>query len=83
MPADRNDPNRELYSIAFVTVDESTFPEMRRALADNFKTTLATTEEQIKALVEDPKLQGIFFDLDGIGEGARDGIDELRGFVRP
>ena len=37
MPADRNDPNRELYSIAFVTVDESTFPEMRRALADNFK----------------------------------------------
>ena len=57
MPADRNDPNRELYSIAFVTVDESTFPEMRRALADNFKTTLATTEEQIKALVEDPKLE--------------------------
>ncbi len=33
MPVDRNDPNRELYSIAVVTVDESSFPEMRRALA--------------------------------------------------
>jgi DNA-binding NtrC family response regulator len=78
MPADRNDTNREPYSIAFVTVDESAFPEMRRALAENFKTTLASTEEEIKAAVEDPKLQGIFFDLDGIGEGARDGVDVLK-----
>jgi DNA-binding NtrC family response regulator len=78
MPADRNDPNRELYSIAVVTVNESAFPEMRRALAGNFNTTLASTEEQIKALVEDPKLQGIFFDLDSIGEGARDGVDVLK-----
>jgi DNA-binding NtrC family response regulator len=78
MPADRNDPSAELYSIAVVTADESAFPEMRRALAGNFNTTLASTEEQIKALVEDPKLQGIFFDLDSIGEGARDGVDVLK-----
>jgi DNA-binding NtrC family response regulator len=78
MPADRNDPNRELYSIAVITVNESAFPEMRRALADNFKTTLASTEEQIKALVEDPHLQGILFDLDSVGEGATDGLDVLR-----
>jgi DNA-binding NtrC family response regulator len=78
MPSDRNDPNRELYSIAVVTVDESAFPEMRRALATSFRTTLASTEEQIKALVEDPNLHGILFDLDSIGEGARDGIDVLK-----
>src|SRR5260370_453171 len=70
MPVDRNDPNRELYSIAVVTVDESSFPEMRRALATSFRTTLASTEEQIKALVEDPNLHGILFDLDSVGEGA-------------
>jgi DNA-binding NtrC family response regulator len=78
MPADRNDPSREPYSIAFVTVDESAFPEMRRALAENFKTTLASTEEEIKAVVEDPNVQGIFFDLDSIGDGARDGVDVLK-----
>jgi ClpP class serine protease len=74
MPADKNDPNRELYSIAVITVDESAFPEMRRALSGSFKTTLAGTEEQIKAVVEDPQLHGILFDLDSIGEGARDGL---------
>jgi DNA-binding NtrC family response regulator len=78
MSSDRNDPNRELYSIAVVTVDESAFPEMRGALATSFRTTLASTEEQIKALVEDPNLHGILFDLDSIGGGAQDGIDVLR-----
>src|SRR5258708_10073254 len=51
---------------------------MRRALATSFRTTLASTEEQIKALVEDPNLHGILFDLDSVGEGARDGIDVLK-----
>ncbi len=77
MIVDRNGPSRELYSIAVVTVDESTFPEMRRALAGSFKTSLASTQEQIKGVVEDPQLHGILFDLDSIGEGARDGIDCL------
>lgn len=78
MPADRNDLNRELYSIAVVTVDESVFPEMRRAVAGSFKATLASTEEQIKAAVEDGNVRGILLDLDSIGEGARDGIDVLK-----
>jgi DNA-binding NtrC family response regulator len=78
MPPDRNDPNVELYSIAVVTVDERVFPEMRRALATRFSTTLARTEEQVKGLVEDPSLHGILFDLDSIGDGARDGIDVLK-----
>jgi two-component system response regulator PilR (NtrC family) len=68
----------ELYSIAVVTVDERVFPEMRRALATRFSTTLARTEEQVKGLVEDPSLHGILFDLDSIGDGARDGIDVLK-----
>ncbi len=59
-------------------MDESAFPEMRRALAGSFKTALASTEEQIKALVEDANLHGMLFDLDSIGEGARDGIDALK-----
>src|ERR1700674_897378 len=78
MPADKSDTNRELYSIAMVTVDESAFPEMRRALSGSFKTTLASTEEHIKAVVEDLQLRGILFDLDSIGEGARDGVDVLK-----
>jgi len=78
MPADWNDPSRDPYSIAVVTVEESAFPEIRRALADSFKATLASTEEQIKAAVEDHQLHGILFDLDSIGEGARDGIDVLK-----
>jgi len=82
MPAERNDPNREFPSIAVVTVEESSFPETRRALAGNFKTTLASTEEEIKAVVEDLQLHGILFDLDSIGEGARDGVDVLKEIPR-
>jgi DNA-binding NarL/FixJ family response regulator len=78
MPVERNDPNRELYSIAVVTVDESAFSEMRRFLAPTFKTTLANTEEQIKSVVEDPAIHAILFDLDSIGSGANDGIDVLK-----
>ena len=78
MPPEWNDPSREPFSIAVVTVEESAFPEIRRALAGSFKATLASTEEQIKTAVEDPQLHGILFDLDSIGEGARDGIDVLK-----
>jgi DNA-binding NtrC family response regulator len=78
MPPEWNDPSREPFCIAVVTVEESAFPEIRRALAGSFKATLASTEEQIKAAVEDPQLHGILFDLDSIGEGARDGIDVLK-----
>jgi DNA-binding NtrC family response regulator len=78
MSPDRNDPSRELCFIAVVTVEGSIFPELRRALAGNFKTALASTEEEIKAVVEDPQLHGILFDLDSIGEGARDGIEVLK-----
>jgi DNA-binding NtrC family response regulator len=65
------------YSIALITVEESIFPEFRRSLASTFKTSLATTETQIAALIDTPELHGVVLDLDSIGGGARDGIEVL------
>ena len=69
---------QEQYALAIISVEEAAFPEMRRFLAPTFKTTLATTEEQIKSAVEDPAIHAILFDLDSIGSGANDGIDVLK-----
>jgi DNA-binding NtrC family response regulator len=66
------------YALAIISVEEAAFPEMRRFLAPTFKTTLANTEEQIKAVVEDPAIHAILFDLDSIGNGANDGIEVLK-----
>ena len=54
------------------------FREMRRALSPNFRTTLASTEFQIKTLIDDPDLHGIVLDLESIGDGAADGIEVLQ-----
>ncbi len=78
MPAERNESGAGQYSIAIITLDESVFPEMRRSLASEFHLTLATTEQQIKNLVEDLELHCILFDLDSVGEGASDGIEVLK-----
>ena len=69
---------QEQYALAIISVEEAAFPEMRRFLAPTFKTTLASNEEQIKAMVEDLAIHAILFDLDSIGEGAGDGIDVLK-----
>jgi DNA-binding NtrC family response regulator len=69
---------QEQYALAIISVEESAFPEMRRFLAPTFKTTLASTEEQIKSVVEDQAIHAILFDLDSIGDGANDGIDVLK-----
>ena len=69
---------QEQYVLAIISVEESAFPEMRRVLAPTFKTTLASTEEEIKSVVEDQAIHAILFDLDSIGEGASDGIDVLK-----
>jgi len=69
---------QEQYALAIISVEESAFPEMRRFLAPTFKTTLASTEEQIKSVVEDQAIHAILFDLDSIGNGANDGVDVLK-----
>jgi len=66
------------YSIAIITLEEEMFREMRRALAPSFRATLASTESQIKTLIDDPDLHGIVLDLESIGDQAVDGIEVLQ-----
>ncbi len=70
--------NAAQYSIAIISDEESTFPEICRFLAQTFGTILATNEEQIQAVVNAPQLDGIVLDLDSIGDGSNDGIEVLR-----
>jgi len=68
----------ERYSIAIITLEEPMFREMRRALSPSFRTTMASTESQIKTLIDDPDIHGIVLDLECIGEGAADGVEVLQ-----
>jgi DNA-binding NtrC family response regulator len=73
-----NPSQSEIYSVAVVLASATSFPDMRRALAPSFRAVLADTEQTIKNAVEDPSLQSMLFDLDSIGEGARDGVEVLQ-----
>jgi len=66
------------YSIGIVTEEETAFPEMSRVLAPSFRSALASTEKQIKALVNNESLHAILFDLDSIEGGAEGGIEVLK-----
>src|SRR5271157_1995248 len=77
LPAASDRSLAERYSVAVVTLDEEMFRDMRRALAPNFRATLASTESQIKTLIDDPDVHGIVLDLESIGDGAADGIEVL------
>jgi DNA-binding NtrC family response regulator len=68
----------ERYSIAIITLDEPMFREMRRELSPSFRTTMASTESQIKTLIDDPDIHGIVVDLECIGEGAADGVEVIQ-----
>src|SRR5271170_1511742 len=68
----------EQYAIAVITVEEAAFPEIRRGLGATFQAVLASTESEIKELMDDAGLRAILFDLDSIGAGASDGVDVLR-----
>ena len=72
--------NGARYSIAIISDEQSTFPEISRFLAQTFRTILATNEEQIEALVSAPQLHGIVLDLDSIGDGTGDGVEVLQEF---
>ena len=78
MSPDTNPAQGELYSVAIVIDEAEVFPELRRGLLPAFRATLANDEEKIKQAVEDPTLNAILFDLDSIGEGARDGVEVLQ-----
>src|ERR1700687_3725190 len=70
--------NGARYSIAIISDEQSTFPEISRFLARTFRTILATNAEQIEALVRAPQLHGIVLDLDSIGDGTGDGVEVLK-----
>jgi DNA-binding NtrC family response regulator len=70
--------SNERYSIAIITLEESTFREMRRALSPSFRTTMASTELQIKTLIDDPDVHGIVLDLESIGDAPSDGVEVLQ-----
>jgi DNA-binding NtrC family response regulator len=76
--SDRAPSLPERYSIAVITLEEPMFREMRRALSASFRATLASTESQIKVLIDDPDLHGIVLDLESIGEGPADAIEILQ-----
>ncbi|HEY2544647.1 MAG TPA: sigma-54 dependent transcriptional regulator [Candidatus Acidoferrum sp.] len=67
----------ERYSLAVITDDADIFPEIRKHLGGDFRTSLATTEGEIKALLEKPELHAILFNLDAIGDRPSDGLEVL------
>jgi DNA-binding NtrC family response regulator len=71
-------PGDQQYSVAVITVEDTTFPEIRRSLGPAFQTALANTETQIKHLIDDPQLRAILFDLDSVGVGTNDSLDVLK-----
>jgi len=75
-------PSPERYSLAVITDDADIFPEIRKRLGGEFRTSLATTEDEIKGVIEREDVHAILFSLDAIGEGVGDGLDvleEIRG----
>jgi DNA-binding NtrC family response regulator len=78
MAIEMNPAQGEVYSVAVVIADPSAFPEMRGGLLPAFRAILADNERAIKDAVEDLSLQSMLFDLDSVGEGARDGVEVLQ-----
>jgi len=76
-PSDNHLPAADRHSIAIITLAEDMFREMRRQLSPAFLVKLASNEEQIKSLIDDPDIHGIVLDLESIGEEPADGIDVL------
>lgn len=75
MPDSSSSPER--YALAVITDDSEFFPEVRRHLGTEFRTTLSSTEEEIKKILEQPELHAILFNLDCIGDSAGDGLEVL------
>jgi DNA-binding NtrC family response regulator len=64
--------------VALVTVDEAAFSNIFHSLGSEFRVVQAGNENLIKSFVDDPELRAMIFDLDSIGEGAKDGIEVLQ-----
>ncbi len=67
----------ERYSLAVITDDKELYPEIRKHLGGQLHTSLATTEDEIKSVLEQPDLHAVLFHLDCVGNGPSDGLDVL------
>jgi DNA-binding NtrC family response regulator len=67
----------ERYTLGVITDDTEPYPEIRRHLGGEFRSYLATTENEIKTVLELSELHAILFNLDCIGDGPSDGLDVL------
>jgi DNA-binding NtrC family response regulator len=67
----------ERYSLALLTDSTEPFPEIRKNLGGEFRTLVATTEQEIKTVLELPELHAVLFNLDCIGDGPIDGLEVL------
>src|SRR5258708_12018182 len=56
-------PSPERYALAVITDDDQLFPEVRKHLGAQFRTTLAATEDEIKSALDLPALHSILFHL--------------------
>lgn len=72
------DPTPERFSLAVITDDADIFPEVRRHLGGEFRTFLATTKDEIMAIVDRDDIHAILFSLEAIGEGFVDGLEVLQ-----
>ena len=53
--------------IAIITGETGAFPDMQHCLSPRFSATLAQTEKQIQAAVDDISVRAILIDLDSVG----------------
>ena len=67
----------ERYCLAVITDDTEPLPEIRRHLGSGFRASLATTESEIKTILELSGLHAVLFNLDCIGDGPIDGLEVL------
>jgi len=77
-PAESESPKAPRLLVSVVSVDEKIFSAILGALREDFKVVKAETEDTIKELVDNPELRAMIFDLDSIGDGAKDGIEVLQ-----
>lgn len=75
MPEPALSPER--YALAVITDDADLFPDLRKLLAPQFRTTLASTEDEIRSVLELSDLNAVLFDLDCVGNGPSDGLEAL------
>ena len=75
-------PTGDRHSIAIITLAEDMFRQMRRELSPAFRVKLASDEEQIKGLIDEPDIHAIVLDLESIGDGPADAVEVLREIQR-